>query len=762
MRQSVVRGAILAGLLGAVGPARADDGPKPPSAPAAPSVPAPAPAAGANPPAASGAFDATRAGLVVPDAIWTRALDGLGLAPGVTLGFTAEQMANYGRDVFVTRPVATLFRDVRAIPRYSGKVSDTILEAAKDPSELVRIAFGLSDAVSGRMLERPKGAEWGVSWLAATVSPAEALPKVLERIATVYGAGSPVRALEAGEARAWRSLPEAVQRFVVRILVGCAEGAAWIRAAFDDHFLAEATGSKGGDDTSPGRLLALAARPFVDGDDDATSPDRAATRASFEAPRRVDRDSLSFGAVVALLHLSVGLEEWRTARAGVDLSRLVLEGIEVPTPLGPVRILGPGNDVEASPGGASLLEFDLGGDDVRRGRHGVPASLARPISLVVDLGGDDRYVAGAVDGTFGCGLFGLGAVLDLGGNDVYEGRDSCFGCGWYGAGLLYDEAGDDRYTLGKWGQGAAHVGAGVLADLAGNDAYECAQQAQGLGSTLGGGVLLDVAGNDAYVARDDGNREKIYLDQSVAMAQGCGYGRRADLSDGHSWAGGVGVLVDGAGDDRYHAQVWAQGAAYWWAVGILEDRSGNDVYESGKYSLGAGAHFAIGCQVDLAGDDRYNVGVETAVDQYQGHARDGSIGISIDGDGHDTYRLRNHTAGAGDLVSIGLFWDRRGDDLYDVRWNDLGAPNGWTETPPFGAATVSEVQRSFRDDLFTYGLFLDTGGRDTYRWDVPATQAAKDDATWTRRNGPRSHGFGLDADTFPALPAGRASAPAPR
>jgi hypothetical protein len=389
----------------------------------------------------------------------------------------------------------------------------------------------------------------------------------------------------------------------------------------------------------------------------------------------------------------------------------------------------------------------------------VPASLAEPISLVVDLAGNDRYDAGDVDGTFGCGLFGLGALIDLGGDDVYAARDSALGCAWYGAGLLLDEAGDDRYTVGTWGQGAAHVGAGVLCDLAGKDAYECAQQAQGLGATLGGGVLLDVSGNDAYVARDDGNREKIYLDQSVAMAQGCGYGRRADLGDGHSLAGGIGILVDGGGDDRYHAMVWSQGCAYWWAVGILEDRGGNDVYENGKYSSGAGAHFGVGVHVDLAGDDRYNAGVTTAVNQYQGHARDGSIGIFIDGDGRDTYRLRNHCAGAGDLGSIGFFWDRRGDDTYEVLGNELGPPNGWNETPPFGAATTIEPQRSFRDDLGTYGLFLDTGGRDTYRWDVKPTQDAKDGGRWTRRNGPRSFGFGLDADDVYAPPAPGAPVP---
>lgn len=745
----IVTAAVLSAprLAAADGPDPAMAPSAPPPPPAAP-VPAAAPAKPA-PPSAPVVDPDSRAALTIPDDLWARALEGLGLARDATLGFPSDQMAQYGRDVFVTRPIATMFRDVRAIPRTSGKLSDSILEAAKDPSELVRIAFGLTDAVAGRMLERPKGAAWGVDWLPESIAPEDAYEKVIAHLYAVDPrAGSPPESPPEAK-RAWRALPGPLQRFIVRILVGCAEGAPWMRSALDVPFLEAATGTPAAA-SSATRLLALAARPFLDDDDDAKSADRAATRASFELPRRFDRDAMAFGCVVALLHLSVGLEEWRAARGAIDVRKLLIERTEWPTPLGPIRLLGPGDDVDEAGVEPALLEVDLGGDDVHRGRHAVPASLTRPISLAVDLAGNDRYEAGSTNGTLGCGLFGLGALIDLGGDDVYEGRESCFGAGWYGAGLLYDEAGNDRYVGTKWTQAVGHVGVGVLCDLAGNDTYECAQQAQAMGSTLGAGVLLDVAGDDVYLARDDGNKEKIYLDQSVAMAQGCGFGRRADLSDGHSWAGGIGVLVDGAGNDKYHAQVWSQGCGYWWAAGMLEDRGGDDVYESGKYSLGAGAHFAIGCQVDLAGDDKYNVGVETAVDQYQGHARDGSIGISIDGGGNDVYRLRNHCAGAGDLCSIGLFWDRRGDDLYDVRWNDLGPPNGWTETPPFGAATVSEASRSFRDDLRTFGLFLDTGGHDTYRWDVAPTQAAKDDATWTRRNGPTSFGFGLDTDRFAA------------
>ena len=746
------RSLLLCGLLGLVGvllgarASRAADDPAP-AAPVIPATPADSMkgvtsvAAEAVPTPWPGA---ARADLAVPEALWARALAGVDRAGG-PLGFSAEVMENYGRDTHMLRPIALLFRDVRAIPRFSVKVSDDLLAAAQDPAEVVRIAYALTDAVAARMFARPKGAEWGVAWLPATVAPGEALGRVFVRMGELTGQPAPV--LEGEPRRSWLALPEPLQRLVVRVLVGSVEAAPWLTAAFDVPFLVAATGGRSAGDLSPARLQKLAGRPWQDEDPD--PKDAAAFRASFQALERVDRDALCLGSVVYLLHLGVALSEWRTARAGVDLGRLGFLGFSVETPYGALRLEGSGDDREKTVSGSGLLTVDPWGSDAYEGRQAVPASPAQPISTILDLAGDDRSDGGDVAGTLGCGLFGLGAIVDLAGNDTYRVAESGLGCAWYGTGLVYDEAGNDRYEVrGKWGQGAAHVGAGVLVDLAGDDTYVCAQQSQGLGSTMGAGVLLDVAGNDAYTARDDGNREKIYLDQSVAMSQGCGYGRRADLGDGKSLAGGFGVLVDGAGDDRYHAQVWAQGAGYWWGVGLLEDRAGNDVYESGKYSIGAGAHFAIGCCVDLAGDDAY-AGVTTSVNQFQGHARDGSIGISLDGDGNDRYRWRNTCGGAGDLCSVGLFWDRRGDDVYEVVWNDMGPANGWNETPPFGSATTIEPMRSFRDEVGNYGVFLDTGGTDAYRWDGPPRHAAKDATEWKRRNGPRSFGWGLDVEAYP-------------
>jgi hypothetical protein len=297
-----------------------------------------------------------------------------------------------------------------------------------------------------------------------------------------------------------------------------------------------------------------------------------------------------------------------------------------------------------------------------------------------------------------------------------------------------------------WGQACAHVGVGVLADLAGNDRYVCGYESQSHAGTLGASLLLDVAGDDRYLARDDGNISELYLGQSVAMSQGCGQGRRADLGDGHSLAGGVAFLVDGAGNDSYHATAWSQGCAYWWAAGFLEDLGGDDTYRNGKYSSGAAAHFAIGCQTDLSGDDAYNVGNDATKNQFQGHARDGSIGISIDGDGNDVYKLTTMCGGASDLTSIGLLWDRRGDDVYELAFTAPEKADGWSDTPPLGTSSLYPRSNDFRDDVDSWGLFLDTGGKDRYAGEG---LGRADGAEWPTRRGRRSWGYGLDVEWYP-------------
>lgn len=695
-----------------------------------------------------------RADLTVPDSLWQHALSKVNRATR-PLGFTSDEMANYGRDPFVLRPVRNLFRDVRGIHRFSGKMAEDIIANAADPADMVLRAFALTDVSAGRMLPMPDSVDWGVDWIPTGATPANALDPVLARMGPRETAGWLTRV----DRRAWNDLPESVQRLVIRILVAANEASPWIREAYGDPiFATHLAGAAGSDSAAIAARYRFATAPWVD-----ARMDQSATlsRASIEALARLDREYLAFGSVLFLTHLKRALAEYGTARAQgqgpetADRARAC--GFD--TPFGPVRIHGTGSDTLRAP---AFLDLDLGGDDHYIGRHGTPLFLDHPIGFVLDLGGDDTYEGGPEPVTLGCGLFGLGAVFDLGGDDHYRCAEAGLGAGCFGTGILVDSAGNDVYVLDTHdGQGSAMAGVGLLIDLAGDDSYICGFSAQGFGETLGAGILADVLGNDAYLARDDGNPSALYNNQSVSMAQGVGQGRRADLGDGHSLAGGIGVLVDGAGNDSYHATAWSQGAGYWWAAGFLEDLGGDDSYRNGKYSLGAAAHFAIGCQVDLKGNDRYNVGNTEAVNQYQGHARDGSIGISIDGDGDDRYHLRSHCAGSGDLDAIGLFWDRRGDDVYDLRYELIGAANGWTDTPTMGTATVYTPFRSFRDDIDAIGLFLDTAGHDTYRWIEPESSKTGDpsqtaaraeranDREWITRRSANSFGYGSDQEAFP-------------
>lgn len=706
------------------------------SAPAAPAAPAASAVAtpAAEPPHARFAWPGGgRAELELPAEAW-REVAAQGGLPARPLGMTFEEMRHFGRDRLLLRGVETMFRDARTVPRTAGRLTDEMLAAA-DPAklsvaELVRQGYALTDAVAARFYPGPTATTWGVTWMDAEATPAQALDAALDRCAPA------ARTVERRERAALHALPEAVQRALARLLAGADAAAPWIDLAFAGQPAQPAP---------PPELDALHARASApwrdDGDQSAT-----ASRSSFELLETTDREYLAYGSVVFLLHADLAVAELRawsaTAEGMAALAAMPEASVACATRFGDVRVSGAAADAHARP---AFLDLDLGGDDRWTGRHGVPQPPARRIALALDLSGDDTWEGGTA--ALGFGIFGLGAVVDCAGKDTWRVDESGLGAGLFGTGVLADLGGNDTYVVRQaWGQGAAHAGVGLLLDLAGDDTYECARESQGLGSTLGAGVLIDLAGDDRYVARDDGNVSELYLGQSVAMAQGCGYGRRADIGDGHSLAGGFGVLLDGAGDDVYHAQVWAQGAAYWWSCGILEDRGGDDRYENGKYSLGAAAHFAVGSFVDLTGDDTYNAGVGTAVNQFHGHARDGSIGIALDGDGDDAYFFRSHCGGSADLDSVAVFWDRRGDDRYDVAPKDLGPPDGWNETPPMGSATWYPPYRSFRDDVPTVGVFLDTGGADARSEQAPGG----DDRAWTRPHAPASFGVGMDVEWYPS------------
>jgi hypothetical protein len=393
-------------------------------------------------------------------------------------------------------------------------------------------------------------------------------------------------------------------------------------------------------------------------------------------------------------------------RAGADRTPPRDFRYAVSTAYGWVMILGIGQHHHRADE-RHLLILDLGGDDVYA-NAGNTLDAGNPVSIVIDLAGNDEYRTDLVDQpAFGAGIAGYGMLFDLAGNDLYSSSVAGQGCGILGVGLLYDAAGDDRYQGDRAVQGCGVFGVGALVDLAGNDQYDAGHAAQGYGYTLGCGLLLDAIGDDRYAAYDAALRYPVAPGHSASLAQGFGCGRRGETIDGHDWAGGVGILVDGAGLDQYACDVYGQGGACAGGVGILADKMGDDEYTGFAASLASALAGSIAIVQDDAGDDLYRGGGAGLC----GYARDFGFAWFEDAGGNDRYLANENAFGVGDENGLGLFWDRAGNDLY-VACN-----------ASFGIGTMDD-QGTVRDLMLDAGFFVDGAGTDRY-YQLPPEEREK-------------------------------------
>ena len=434
--------------------------------------------------------------------------------------------------------------------------------------------------------------------------------------------------------------------------------------------------------------------------------------------------------VAAGERLARALQGW-IARTKADLSS---QRFDLVTPAGRIVVSGSGNDVHEEPG--VLLLVDLGGDDTYGGSTGATGSPMQPVSLAVDLSGNDRYV---VDDertpAQGSGLFGTGVLIDVAGDDLYQARGSSQGYGLFGTGLLADLAGRDRYVLDVEGQGAAEFGVGILFDLSGNDEYRLISGGQGFGGVGNGiGTLVDLEGDDRYFAEPDSSKAyrpdgHSQLKVNYSYAQGAGAGRRGDLMDGHSWAGGIGTLIDLGGNDEYLSGNWSLGSGYWYGIGWVYDASGDDRYSASVFSLAAGAHFCIGALLDEKGDDRYEGYGDSHTGLAFGH--DFTLAYFYDGAGNDAYRYGADGFGYAINMSEAFFVDAGGDDTYVL---DRGK-EGFGITNFKAEDLVPPVTRNYMVYPVQVGLFLDAAGRDAYLDRDPQTGA--ESPSPSRRDGAR-------------------------
>lgn len=306
--------------------------------------------------------------------------------------------------------------------------------------------------------------------------------------------------------------------------------------------------------------------------------------------------------------------------------------------------------------------IDLGGNDFYFNNAG-SSGKDRPISLCIDLSGDDVYNA-TNSFSHGTGRFGIGVLMDVKGNDRYLCKDFSQGTGLFGIGLLMDNNGNDFYSGHVINQGVGFFGAGFLNDMKGNDVYFSRQFAQGVGFTKGFGALIDTEGNDFYFA---GGEYPDFRDPGKSfqsMSQGLGMGFRPEETIVGA-SGGIGMLIDQKGADQYHGDYFSQGSGYYFSLGFLYDNEGNDRYYAGRYAQGAGIHSAIGLLKDTSGDDTY----ECTFGVSQGCGHDTGIGFLVDECGNDVYRSGTTSQGVGLEKGIGVLADLYGNDTYHA--NDL-------------------------------------------------------------------------------------------
>jgi HEAT repeat protein len=384
--------------------------------------------------------------------------------------------------------------------------------------------------------------------------------------------------------------------------------------------------------------------------------------------------------------------------------------------------------------------FDPGGDDVYRGRAAsAVGGIFRPLAAIVDLGGNDLYDAQGRSFCLGGAVLGLAALVDRGGDDIYRGEDGSNGAAFFGGGFLFDGGGRDLFEGRNLCEGAGAFGIGVLVsespadpppgpepedDLAyqqglvkvpgtgsrpirwdDNDTYVCARQSQGFASTFGIGLLYDRTGNDVYRSGGRYLHRPLLPNDFQSLSQGFSIGFRPRAG------GGIGILCDEEGNDFYDAEVYAQGASYWYSVGLQYDGGGNDRYLATQYAQGAGIHLSVGLLHDRGGDDHYvcKLGVT------QGTAHDLSVGMLLDDSGNDYYVVSDGQ-GMSITNSTAIFIDGLGDDTY--------------ATPGVGQGALT-WNRGFCGP----GIFLDLEGKDTYTGTL-----AKDGAVWSSD----LHAVGID------------------
>ena len=407
----------------------------------------------------------------------------------------------------------------------------------------------------------------------------------------------------------------------------------------------------------------------------------------------------------------------------------------------------PGDDIYQ---GDFAVLIEPGGDDhYVNCRIGAAYGKSTPelgdgwLGFFVDLEGDDLYECSDVSISLGAAVMGIGAFYDLGGGDDRYFAGSCtLGAAMGGVATFYDDGGSDYYSGKVYTMGAAGFGIGLMVDdsvadapefdtaegndgaidnyetgesevnthgLMDNDYYTAWANSQAFARPRGIALCINKRGNETYHAGGVYLHAPLFADRYQSFSQGFAIGER-----GIDWAGGIAMLIDYDGNDRYLGDIYNQGVGYWYGAGLLWDGGGNDTYEMTQYGQGSGIHLAIGGLVDVSGSDAYLMHSGLG----QGSSHDLAASILHDRGGNDRYH-GNTTCNGGSLTgSVSMCIDRSGDDTYAGR--------------PGNSINYADNRR------INIGLLIDTGGGDDEYMGV-----MDDDTVWRQGN------IGLGADVAP-------------
>jgi hypothetical protein len=346
--------------------------------------------------------------------------------------------------------------------------------------------------------------------------------------------------------------------------------------------------------------------------------------------------------------------------------------------------------------------IDLGGGNTY---YEGTVGIDRPVLLVITLGGNNTF-SGSQPGIQGGAVLGVSMLLTLGDNNTYQAQDVAQGSALAGVGIQIDYGAHNRYRGVRRLQGQALGGVGILMGRGGYNDYHAALWAQGMGGPLGFGLLDNAKGNNHYYC--GGMWRNSYYPETPGYegwGQGVGGGLRAVA------CGGVGVILDGGGENTYEFDYLSHGGGYWCGLGFARDFGGNTkrlltrtaynggprAYEKyGRFNGGWGCHYAMGFLFDDAGDDTYEGTIMGT-----GMAWDCSMGVLCDFAGNDHYNATGGIVqGSGAQMGFGILFDYRGDDAYEGYGQAYANPGiSYHHLPECGG---------------NFSFLVDYGGKDTF------------------------------------------------